>query len=331
VAINAILFLLLAEGSLRLISRWSDSSLLVSPTAKSEERMPRWRGKPGTPARGGWFNSLGFLDEEFSRERTPGVRRMVALGDSFAVGVVPYQDNFLTLLDGLLDQSIETEVYNFGIPATGPEDYLYLYRKEARLYRPDLVLLCLFVGNDIRPIRRASPLHRDSLLFFNVIRRLGVLGGDRFTATWQKQDQPTFTQDEFLEIERGRMKIVRRSLDARRRRAYAHTFQALNEILLEVGDRLRIVLIPDEFQVNEALFRSLAGGAESEFELERPQRVLREFLDERGVLYLDLLPVLREAERVERTYKPRDTHWNVRGNRVAGEAIADWLMSESWS
>jgi hypothetical protein len=329
VALNVIIFLLLAEGSLRLLSRWSDSPLLVSPNAKSEERMRRWRGKPGTPARGSWFNSLGFLDEEFSRERTPGVRRLVALGDSFAVGVVPYKDNFLTLLDGLLDQSIETEVYNFGIPATGPEDYLYLYRTEAHLYSPDLVLLCLFVGNDVRPIKKASLLHRESLLFFNVIHRLGILGGDRFTATWQKQDQPTFTQEEFFEIERGRMKIVRRSLDARRRRAYVQTLQALDEILSEVDDRLRVVLIPDEFQVNEALFRSLAGGAESEFELERPQRVLREFLDERRVRYLDLLPVLREAEEAERTYKPRDTHWNVRGNRVAAEAIAAWLMDEA--
>ena len=41
---------------------------------------------------------------------------------------------------------------------------------------------------------------------------------------------------------------------------------------------------------------------------------------------LDLLPVLREAEREARTHHLRDTHWNAHGNRVAGRELARALL-----
>jgi len=34
-----------------------------------------------------------------------------------------------------------------------------------------------------------------------------------------------------------------------------------------------------------------------------------------------------EAARKERLYKPADTHWNLAGNRVAAEAIANALAN----
>jgi hypothetical protein len=45
-----------------------------------------------------------------------------------------------------------------------------------------------------------------------------------------------------------------------------------------------------------------------------------------ATIALGLLPVLREAQRQAPTYHLRDTHWNAHGNRVAGEAIAGWIL-----
>ena len=59
-----------------------------------------------------------------------------------------------------------------------------------------------------------------------------------------------------------------------------------------------------------------------ELDLERPQRRLTSFFSEREVSCLDLLPDFHG--RVD-TYAPRDTHWNVAGNRLAAERIAAWL------
>jgi hypothetical protein len=37
---------------------------------------------------------------------------------------------------------------------------------------------------------------------------------------------------------------------------------------------------------------------------------------------VDLLPAFRSAARTTRLYKPRDTHWNIAGNRLAAREIA---------
>jgi hypothetical protein len=40
---------------------------------------------------------------------------------------------------------------------------------------------------------------------------------------------------------------------------------------------------------------------------------------------LDVLDAFRGAPD---TYAPRDTHWNVRGNRLAAARLADWLKGQ---
>jgi hypothetical protein len=99
------------------------------------------------------------------------------------------------------------------------------------------------------------------------------------------------------------------------------------------------MVIPDEYQVNDALWERLLprariytpslSPAESRaaFERDYPQRRIREWATARGVRLLDLLPALREAERKGRTYHRRDTHWNAHGNRVAGRELARALLS----
>ena len=43
---------------------------------------------------------------------------------------------------------------------------------------------------------------------------------------------------------------------------------------------------------------------------------------EEAIPFLDLLPAFVEAGQRTRLYKPRDTHWNLAGNRLAAEVIA---------
>jgi hypothetical protein len=89
---------------------------------------------------------------------------------------------------------------------------------------------------------------------------------------------------------------------------------------------LAIVLIPDEFQVNSAVLTEAlaeAGLSRQAFDLELPQRRLAEFFQKQGVPCLDLLPAFRGKPG---TYVPRDTHWSVRGNRLAASQIAPWLQ-----
>ncbi len=51
-------------------------------------------------------------------------------------------------------------------------------------------------------------------------------------------------------------------------------------------------------------------------------------LDERGVPYIDLRPILTEAKAEQLIYHKRDTHWNSEGARIAIEAISEKLSLE---
>ncbi|MCA9726986.1 MAG: hypothetical protein KC729_04830 [Candidatus Eisenbacteria bacterium] len=90
-----------------------------------------------------------------------------------------------------------------------------------------------------------------------------------------------------------------------------------------------LVIIPTEVQVDAQVRRQVLDGlnlSADDFDFERPQRRLRDFASARGIECLDLLPLMRERHRTEgRLYVPNDTHWNDRGNHIAGEALAGFI------
>jgi hypothetical protein len=58
------------------------------------------------------------------------------------------------------------------------------------------------------------------------------------------------------------------------------------------------------------------------------QRELQARIAEAGIPSIDLLPIVRREPGVAGLYIPRDGHFSVRGNRVAGRAIARWILDE---
>ena len=114
-------------------------------------RVPREDG-------GGYLvaaNAQGFrCSHDFSRERVPGRRRVLLFGDSFTAGDgVSNAARYGDLLESRLDS---TEVYNFGIPGTGPDQHWLAYRKFAADMESDLLILAPLVEN----IRRVAARYR---------------------------------------------------------------------------------------------------------------------------------------------------------------------------
>ena len=200
------------------------------------------------------------------------MRRVVALADSFAVGPVPYPANFLTRLDELLDAREPTEVLNFGVVAIGPREYLQLWRDEAAAYHPDLVLLCLFVGNDIQKNSSRSLFHREVLMVYAVPRRVLSLAGATQAAGDAGHRVGDLRRAGYLRVEVGRSKVCLREPPSDLRRAWRETFSVLDDLVREVGPRLRVVIIPDELQVSDPLFAAVTAGREADYDRERPQR-----------------------------------------------------------
>lgn len=154
IAIVLVVVLLALEAGLRIFSKLThrERGIVFDPDLgwrmlpNLVKQGPQWSGKvPATT------NAAGWRDAEFARERTPGVRRIVALGDSFVFGVgVDYGERFTELLEQKIPK---VEVLNFGANAFGTDQELRTLETEALGYKPDLVIVVVFLGNDLVDIR----------------------------------------------------------------------------------------------------------------------------------------------------------------------------------
>ena len=140
--------LFLGEISLRIYNHYFLSFVFYSKSYN------RFRGKPFSDDRNFKLNSQGFKDEEFL-EKKENIYRILGIGDSFSFGVVPYENNYLTLIESQFNlENTNVEVLNMGIPSIQPKDYLSLFVNEGLALQPDMVLLSFFVGNDFEYSRK---------------------------------------------------------------------------------------------------------------------------------------------------------------------------------
>ncbi len=156
--------------------------------------------------------------------------------------------------------------------------------------------------------------------------REGLEAAFPWLVSW-RNEEPTLSEKAFYRIE-----------DAR---AYSECgqqtahYSALFDVLLEMKEAagatpLVVVLIPDEFQVEDDLWSKVTDHLEG-FQLDRfqPQRLIGTWLEEQGMPFLDLLPILRavppEDDGDRHCYHQRNTHFNTKGNRIVGRAMAEFL------
>ena len=115
--------------------------------------------KARIPHEGGGYlvrtNETGFrYDRRFERAKPAGTRRILLFGDSFTAGEgvsngQRYSDFCEKRIAGL-------EIYNFGLPATGPDQHYLIYKEYAQGIEHDLLVIAIFVEN----IRRVGSRYR---------------------------------------------------------------------------------------------------------------------------------------------------------------------------
>jgi lysophospholipase L1-like esterase len=99
------------------------------------------------------FNSLGMHDTEHSPDKSPGVFRILFLGDSFvhAVQVAEAATAHQLLENNLNEPGANSfEVISSGVVNWGTNQELVFYRQLGREFQPDLVLLLVYLGNDFQ-------------------------------------------------------------------------------------------------------------------------------------------------------------------------------------
>lgn len=323
--------LVLAEGVLRAYHYVNPVFIFAS------DSYNRFRGKPFERNYDASLNSRGFNDVEFTSEKDPGVYRIIGIGDSFVFSVVPYRHNFLTRLEERLNAESagqRYEVVNMGVPGANLEQYRSLLVNEGLALHPDMLLLCVFIGNDLSGSPPPRPWTASYVLaladFLSRLPQAVTLS--QANAFDYHDDQPSFgSYEEYLAIELKSTPLYRRAspgLGGLIRNAMEY-LDSIQRIAAARDLRLLLVLIPDEMQVNPALQQAVLeklGLTDHAMDFDLPNRLLARALRDAGIAYLDLLPSFRAAAARTTLYKPQDTHWNIAGNRLAAEAIAEHLL-----
>lgn len=118
-------------------------------------------------------NAQGFRDtRDWPLERTPGVGRVLVLGDSHTQGFECRQDRtFSAVLERKLRASGKpTEVFNCGVSGLGTAEQLAFLENEGLKYRPDAVVLAWFANDLDDNVKSGLFAVRD-----------GALVGEKFT------------------------------------------------------------------------------------------------------------------------------------------------------
>mgnify|MGYP000033724262 CR=1 FL=1 len=97
------------------------------------------------------INSIGIRDRELPRERDDAFR-ILAIGDSYTYGWgVDIEESWPRLLeDALRADGFQVEILNLGKPGVGPPFYAELAERAIPLLRPDMVIIGVLQGNDLR-------------------------------------------------------------------------------------------------------------------------------------------------------------------------------------
>ena len=277
---NLLLGLVLAEAALSTVSRYSTSPLFLD-TPSIEANLERARPQPHQRYFGFSLNSGGYHDTEFA-EAGPDDYVVAILADSFGLGVVPYEHNFATIAEkrlrqALVDRYKRVEIHNYGLPAIGMQKYAHLLQTEVLDLNPACVALCVYVGNDISGSERRKTKRYKLQNWWvwivgsrvlTVLRErdermsLGKIGEPVPTEELAldyihdpTKEPPSMYEETFLRIEGEHLESLVQSSGAEER--YQDFFHSLERIHNLVGDKLAVILIPDEFQVSDALYEKL--------------------------------------------------------------------------
>jgi hypothetical protein len=287
----------------------------------------------------------GFRVGAFPR---PGVGyRILLLGDSFMEALqVEYEQS----LAGLIEQCFSDGagrgaiVSNTGVGGWDPPQYFLQARRSLAQEPFDIVVVAVFLGNDIVTRRRILPPRQPEARHKLRIPR-SLLWGEFVDAVFAPVNDGLETRSHLFIFLKNRFQglLMRAHLTALevpsellRSEAESSRWSVTADILAEIdsmstaaGIPALFALIPSIEEVDPEVFRHRAqafGIDLSTVDLEQPVRLMTAELERRGLRYVSLLQPLRDARsRGVVLYGRADPHPSAEGHRVMWGAIAPML------
>lgn len=309
-------------------------------------------------------NSAGFRGAEASPQPAPGVLRIAVLGDSFTEALqVDAPASWVEQLQSRLSHAHQcrlrqgfpsgVEVLNFGVGGYGTGQEWLTWRHLARNYRPDLVLLALYPGNDFTD---NEPISRQDRPVFRLGNKGELIRDDSFRSStsyrW-RSSLPGQVLDGLI----NQSRLLQLVNEAKNRAAARRPSPAVAPATGALAPLPPPQASGQAWAITEALLARLAtdtaaqGARFAVVSTSAPEQVwprrhqrpadpfaqerrLASMLAARHIPYLPLGPSFqRQVDAQGLTLHgfvgqaPGHGHWNATGHRLAAAAIAPWLCA----
>jgi len=352
-SISFILGLVLAEVATRVVA--PQQLFLIRPDVFQPVDSLGWKHHPdlSTTINTGEGTVTLYTDHRGFRVGRDGAvdsnRTVLVLGDSFMAALqVEYEESLPGLMQAELRELVTgpVAVRNTGVGGWDPPHYLIKARQEFSREVPELVVVAVYLGNDVvergmdqfEP-RVPFPRPRLSLpVGFSPRAWVEAIGAPADFRLRQVSHLYVLLRSHLLEL---RMRLGLSSVyfpqEYLASEATAPRWDTTATILEEIqteaealGVPVIFILIPAPFQVleNELARHVSAFGLDTlEIRIDQPNELLGGRLRERGLEVLDPLPSLRAAaNRGDIPYGRVDSHFTESGHRVTWDYVRDRIL-----
>src|SRR5688500_13563843 len=339
--------LLLCEGLIRLLA--PQQLVEVRPDIWMPVDTLGWVHRPNlnTTINMGEKTVRVITDAEGNRVGADGRRaaahNILVLGDSYMAALqVEYEESIPGLLEeGLASHGLPASIRDTGVGAWEPAQYLFRSRQALERERFDLMLVFVYLGNDIVRERRGPYPPREPVPTRHV--RL-----PRAASKAEIIDALLYPINDRLEAhshlfvffkQRAKVLLMRAGLTAREdpvelrvSGAEGPQWGITADILAEIaregarhGTPALFIFLPASYQVDSLEFADYVRGFELEdgtLDIDQPNRLLLREMTQRGLEVIDPTSALRKAHTAGvRMHGRVDPHFSAEGHRLVAELL----------
>lgn len=348
IVISCGLALLLAEVALRLAA--PQQLIQIRPDLWQAADTLGWSVRPNvaTTINTGERTVNVFTDRDGFRVGRNGRReaatKVLLIGDSFMQALqVEHERSIAGLLEAELERSLgrPVAVRNAGVDGWNPNQYLIRTRQLLARDSFDLVVVAVFVGNDV-VAEQVDYLPARSPVEQHELRMPQAWSWNEIVSAWLAPVNDGLEKRSHLfTLLKNQLSTVRMRLgltaeyfpyvyrkdqaESPRWKATAKVAAAHARLAADRGIPTLFVLVPERFQVYEHFFDEYIkafGIDPAAVDLEQPSRELRRTFAEEGLEVIDVLPLLRSArDSTSPLFGSVDRHLSPQGHVVLASLL----------
>ena len=219
------------------------------------------------------------------------------------------------------------------MPGTGPDFYYNFYIKEGYKYDPDLILINLYIGNDVSNIGELSDFSNDKE---NTIKENFFYK----TKVWLRENSNLYV---FIVDRVKGIPTIKKELNDRG--IAPDVFEIYNtnpdESLIKKWDQLSlifdkfknlnkkvaVVIIPSIYQLDRKQEKTLLSSrVNNNYDVNFPTKNLEKILKNKNIDYLNPLTALQKAQSVKSLIYKTEGHFNSYANLILANEIMDFII-----